>query len=191
MIVLLVLAPVLSGCATARWGETLNPEPLKIDGDELHLSGRALAGSLISRSDQRCENYLIGLVAQRNVTRGGLSLLASGLGTIGSVVAKGQAANAFAGAATFVSSSSATAETTVFSNRDLYVIYDAVKVGRRRERERLLELVASWPDPSSMTSHEVLARITPYDLDCGISYGMTQISQALNSQSQQDPTGKR
>lgn len=166
----------------AKSGESYNPPPLSISAD-WNLSGRELAYALIARSDQRCENYLVGVVVQRNGSNGFLSTLSQGLGTVASLVAPSSSANTFAAGSTFLQGTQRTLNDTIFAGREFTLVYDAVKRGRKRERERLFEEIedtaAGQTDWSSLGNQAILARITPYDLNCGLTYGTVEISRAL------------
>jgi hypothetical protein len=171
------------------WGSWANAEPLKLTEDERQLTGRALAGALIQRSDQRCEDYLIGVTAQRNGANGLLSILANGLGVAGGLASHAQAANAFSVVSTFTNTSARTLNDTIFAGRDTSLIYEAVKKGRDRERAVLFATMDQFTD--TMPSREVVARIAPYDLNCGITYGMVELHGALRKDASAPPSGDR
>ncbi|NJC42113.1 hypothetical protein GGQ87_002408 [Brevundimonas alba] len=142
------------------------------------LQHAELAAALIAVSDQRCEDYLVGVTVQRNSGSSTLSVVADALGTVGGLASEAAAANAFAASSLFVNNTSKTLNANVFGGRDFAIIYDAVKRGRDAERRVLLDRGMNG-DFDALGRNQVLAEIYPYDLDCGISYGLSRISAAV------------
>lgn len=181
-------ALALAGCQTmgpSHWGAKANPPALSLsDAPDSSLTGRELAAALISASDKRCEDYLVGVTVQRNLGNSGFSILGSALTTVGSLVSEGRAANAFAGAGGFANSTANTLDDTIFGRHEFAVIYDAVKRGRTVERNAFL---ADMDQFDGMGRYEILSRITPYDHNCGITYGLVELSRAVQEVSNRQP----
>lgn len=169
-------------------GRDFNPPPLTIPAT-WNYSGRELAYALINESDLRCENYLVGVLVQRNASNGYLSVLSQGLGSVASVVAPSSSANAFAAGSNFLAGTQRTLNDTIFAGREYALVYDAVKRGRKRERETLYAAIENTAtgatDWGRLGNQAILARITPYDLNCGLTYGTVEISRALADQDEQ------
>lgn len=178
----------LSACGTLgprahELGAKANPPPLTLP--ERHqtiytgaIGNQGLAYYLIGESDIRCENYLVGVAIARNGTDAGLSVSAQALSTIGGLVAPGSAANAFSGASTFVQGTNRTLNDTIFSGQDFHVVYTAVKRGRDRLREDLVRDIDAgrW---DTLPHEGVLSRVVPYDLNCGLTFGMNELARAV------------
>jgi len=178
----------LSACATLgprphELGEQVNPPPLTLPQDHRTVytgatGNQGLAYHLIGRSDIQCENYLVGVAIARNGTDAGLSVGAQALSTIGGLVAPGSAANAFSGASTFVQGTNRTLNDTIFSGQDFHVVYTAVKRGRDRLREDMITQIdaGQW---NTLPHEGVLSRVVPYDLSCGVTFGMNELARAV------------
>ena len=176
-------ALALGGCQSLHpsvLGKGANPPALSLPDGYDKMTGPELAGALIAASDQRCEDYLIGVSIQRTSGKAGLGALGSALTTVGTVAGSGRAANAFAGAGTWVNSTARSVEEGVFGRSEFAVIYDAVKRGRTVDRNAFFRDMAQF---KNLGPHEVLARIRPYDLNCGITYGMVELSRAVQQPS--------
>ncbi|MFC5374248.1 hypothetical protein ACFPIF_16925 [Brevundimonas faecalis] len=183
----------LSACGTLgprpdEVGARANPPPLTLAQNHGAQSNRELAYMLIAQSDIRCENYLVGLSVMNNSTDAGLSITAQTLSTVGGLASQGQAANVFSSLSSLVQGGNRTLKDTVFSGRDFQVVYAAVKQGRARLRKDLTDAIdkAAWmapasppQSPPSLEPQRVLAMVTPYDLNCGISFAMSELSRAV------------
>lgn len=171
----------LAGCQTMKpsyWGALANPDPLTLSDVPSDLTGRELAAALIAKSDVRCEDYLVGVTVQRNGGNSAFSIIGNGLGTIGGLVSKVQAANAFSAAGAFATTTGRTLDETVFNRNEFSVIYEAVKRGRNAERKALLENLSQF---ERLGRQEILARVNAYDLNCGITYGLVELRRALQA----------
>lgn len=178
----------LSACGTLRsqpyeLGQRANPPPLVLPSDHQTAytgttGNQGLAYHLIGQSDVRCDNYLVGVAIARNGTDAGLSVGAQALSTIGGLVAPGSAANAFSGASTFVQGTNRTLNDTIFSGQDFHVVYTAVKRGRDRLREDMIKQIdtGAW---DTLPHEGVLSRVVPYDLSCGVTFGMNELARAV------------
>ena len=178
----------LSACGTLgprphELGERANPPPLLLPSDHLTAytgttGNQSLAYYLIGASDIRCDNYLVGVAIARNGTDAGLSVSAQALSTIGGLVAPGSAANAFSGASTFAQGANRTLNDTIFSGQDFHVVYTAVKRGRDRLREYMVQQIdaGQW---NTLPHEGVLSRVVPYDLSCGVTFGMNELARAV------------
>ena len=179
----LVMAAALSlgGCQTlspSTAGNWANPKPLELSMVDAGLQGAELAAALIVKSDQRCEDYLVGVTFQKNVGQSLFSVIADALGTVGGLSSEARTANAFAASSLFANNTGRTLGANIFGGRDFSIIYDAVKRGRTFQREMLLNTTRT--NYIGLSRHEVLAKVVPYDLNCGISYGLSQISVAVS-----------
>lgn len=186
LIVACVAVALLGACQTLpkpdRIGAHLNPDPLSLPQNHQTYVGaagnQALAYVLINASNIRCENYLVGVSAGRNTADAGLSIGAQAFSAIGSLAVPGASANAWSGASTFLQGANRTLQTSVFAGQNFHVVYEAVHRGREREAA-LLRADIDTKKWDALPHEGILERVTPYDLKCGINYGMVEISRAL------------
>lgn len=146
---------------------------------------RDLIHGLVARSDIECEDYLIGISVETNRADAGLSLGGLALGAA-SVLATPERSSKLLGQLSTLTGTSALAlRDTVFAGRDYQIIYAAIQTGRRRDRQAIFDRVeanafADWGYES------MVAAVTSYHLNCGLTYGLQQLTEAIEEQARRD-----
>lgn len=139
---------------------------------------RELIVTLLARSDRDCEDYLIGMAALRNETSLSIDLTSLTLSAVGGLIDSTRAANILSGGSTAVQSAGQTAEETLFGGRTQALIYTAIRQGRAKQRKDLMDRWARH-DFDNWSAASIAAELDRYHLDCGVSYGLTELEAAL------------
>jgi hypothetical protein len=191
-------ALILGGCASSirDHGARINGPPPQPDqqvldkfksGSEEPEIRRELAFNLIAKSDSACEDYLIGLSAQRNFWAGGLAVGASLLSTAGGVTTPVRSANLISAGSSAAQNTSRLLTETVFGGNEFRLLYSAVKNGREERRRQLFDDINRGGfDKWSMQS--IQTYLTPYHFDCGINYALDRLASASDAQGARPPS---
>ncbi|CAL1691075.1 hypothetical protein MMB232_01210 [Brevundimonas subvibrioides] len=139
---------------------------------------------LLQTSNSNCNDYMVGIGAGRNTYGVGFSILGSAFSTLGSLVAKGPAANGFSAASNFSQGTSSTLTQTLFGGREFPLLYSAVMAGRRAEQAEIIRrrdggYFNSWSGSS------ILTLMRSYDQLCGVNYGIERLTIAAQQPSAQ------
>lgn len=203
MIATACAALALAGCTTMGQqirdkGAALNGAALAVpagfdtritfDNRDQHLVRRELILALLAQSDRTCENYLIGMAAFRNETSLSLDLTSLVLGSVGALVDSAEAANILSGGSAAMQAAERTAEENLFGGRTQALIYTAVRQGRLRQRQQIMK---DWEAKKfdGWSAASITAELDRYHLDCGVSFGLTELEAALARSAQEQPNG--
>jgi hypothetical protein len=132
---------------------------------------------LMSVSDTRCDDYMVGITAGRNTYGLGFEILGSMMSTIGGLVTHAPAANAFSAASTFSRATSDSVTQALFGGRELSLMSTAVRTGRIA-RAREIEAAVARGEFDTWSPESILRQIDAYDRDCGVRYGLDVLGQA-------------
>ena len=139
---------------------------------------RELLYSLVAESNAKCDNYLVGLAGIQNSYDTGLNLGRSALTTAAGLSSPERSANMLAAFATFLGSTNEEITSNVFGGKDIEVLTSAVKGGRATE-EAILFSRARDGDFDRWDATSVLREVHAYDQNCGISYGLRKLQEAV------------
>lgn len=139
---------------------------------------RELLYSLIADSNAKCDNYLVGLAGIQNSYDTGLNLGRTALVTAAGLSSPERSANLLAALAGFFGSTREEITNNVFGGKDIEVLSGAVMAGRATE-EAILASRASAGAFDRWDATSVLREVHAYDQNCGISYGIRQLQEAV------------
>lgn len=139
---------------------------------------RELLYSLIADSNAKCDNYLVGLAGIQNSYDTGLNLGRAALTTAAGLSSPQRSANILAAVATFFGSANEEITNNVFGGKDIEVLISAVKSSRAIEHAILLSR-AQAREFDRWDATSVLREVHAYDQNCGISYGLLKLQEAV------------
>lgn len=185
-------ALAITGCSTSgaslrERGSEWNGAPLSAPAEFLTRiavdnsqrgTRRELILALLAQSDRDCEDYLIGMAAYRNRVTLNLDIASVGLSAIGGLIKPVETANILSGASTLSQSVQSTVEETLFGGRTQGLIYTAVRQGRQIQRREIMASL-NRGDFDGWSATSIAAALDRYHLDCGVSYGLSELESAL------------
>lgn len=157
-------------------------------GEDPRVVRRDLVHGMLALSDVECEDYLIGVSVAANNTEAGLGLAGLALSTASAVSTPERSSKLLAQLSALTGTSATALGDTVFAGRDFQVIYSAIQTGRRRDRERLFAQVKNR-ELDDWGYQSLIAAVTPYHLNCGLTYGLQQITEAVEEQARRQDGG--
>lgn len=139
---------------------------------------RELLFSLIADSNAKCDNYLVGLAGVQNSYDTSLNLGGLALTTAAGLSSPQRSANILAALGTFFGSANEEITNNVFGGKDIEVLISAVKSSRATE-QAILESRARAGDFDRWDATSILREVHAYDQNCGISYGLLKLQEAV------------